>query len=101
MYIFVGCTSVASTSACAIPIRRGQQTSGSHYAKYNAWSVNDNYLDWYGAEQNQGRYNGAVAEGTPAVWTTNVVGSPGYSKLNTLVFMSLILADSHILTLRL
>lgn len=57
--------------------------SGTHYDKYNAWRVNDNFLDWLGAEPNQGRYNGAIAEGTPAVWTTNDISHPGHSDFNT------------------
>ncbi|XP_077867624.1 alpha-amylase-like [Saccoglossus kowalevskii] len=38
--------------------------------KYNSWKTNE-YLDWYGAESNQGEYNGVPADGSPMVWTTD------------------------------
>nr|AAO17927.2 alpha-amylase [Corbicula fluminea] len=78
-----GCTSDAATSACSIPIRVRPLGTGSHYDRYNAWSAHDDHLDWYGAEANQGRYNGAMAQGTPALWTTNSAGQAGHSDLNT------------------
>ena len=28
----------------------------SHYEKYNAWSIGDTKLDWYGVETGQGVY---------------------------------------------
>ncbi|XP_052766593.1 alpha-amylase-like [Mya arenaria] len=78
-----GCSQNAKTSACAIPIRERSLGTSAHYTKYNAWSNGDNFLDWYGAEAGQGTYHGQVAEGTPAVWTTNVAGQAGHSDLNT------------------
>jgi hypothetical protein len=65
-----------------IPIKDRHIGNGSHYAKYNAWSVNDNFLDWQGAEPNQGRFNDALAQGTPAVWTTNDLNHPAFSPFN-------------------
>lgn len=78
-----GCTDVAATSACAIPIRHRAVGTGDHYAKVNAWSKGDNYLDWYGAEAGQGTFGGRPADGTPAVWTTNDLSHPGHSQFNT------------------
>ena len=54
-----------------------------HYDKYNAWSVGDTVLDWYGAEDNQGKYMNLPAQGTPMAWTSNNPLSPGYQSLNT------------------
>nr|APU94147.1 alpha-amylase [Sinonovacula constricta] len=76
-----GCTQDASSSQCAIPMRDNAVGTGAHYEKYNAWRVNDNFLDWYGAEAGQGNYQGAMAQGTPAVWTTNRPGG-GHNDLN-------------------
>lgn len=63
-----GCTTDADTSACAIPIIH--HVGGTNY-KFNNWKWGDNYLDWYGAENDQGSDNGDFAQGTPSVWTTN------------------------------
>lgn len=57
--------------------------TGEHYAKVNAWSKGDNFLDWYGAEAGQGSYQGQQAHGTPAVWTTNDASHSGHSDFNT------------------
>ncbi|KAK3885398.1 hypothetical protein Pcinc_010396 [Petrolisthes cinctipes] len=57
-----------------------------HYEKYNAWRVGDTRLDWSGAQPGQDVYQGIPAEGTPLVWTTNNVLSPGYQELNTVLF---------------
>ena len=82
VFYFKECsTQVAATSKCAIPILHRFLGSGSHFAKLNAWSAHDNYLDWYGAEPAQGTYQGLLAEGTPAVWTTNKADA-GHSDLN-------------------
>lgn len=83
LFLIAGCTSDAATSACAIPIRSRQIGTGAHYAKYNAWSAHDDHLDWYGSEARQGTYHGSIAQGTPAVWTTNMAGQAGHSDLNT------------------
>ncbi|XP_071504329.1 alpha-amylase B-like [Diadema antillarum] len=64
-----GCTTNAETSACAIPIYH--LIEGSSNEKFSYWSINDRYLDWYGAEDEQGTYNGQAANGSPMVWTTN------------------------------
>ncbi|KAK3600013.1 hypothetical protein CHS0354_012680 [Potamilus streckersoni] len=77
-----GCTSDATSSHCAIPIRHKHLGTGDHYAPLNAWNKNDNFLDWYGAESGQGSYHGRAAEGTPAVWTSSSPTSPGYNSLN-------------------
>jgi len=78
-----GCTSAASTSACAIPIISSSLGTTAHYDKYNAWRVGDSKLDWYGGEPGQGSYQGSQAQGTPTVWTSNLASSPGYQPDNT------------------
>ena len=80
-----GNTQDAAASPCAIPIKHRQFGSSSHFDKVKAWSHHDSYLDWYGEEPLQGKYQGHAAAGTPAVWTTNNAGSAGYSDLNTYV----------------
>lgn len=77
-----GCTEVAETSDCAIPISHVSLGTGSHYEKYDAWRAGDNFLDWYGAESNQGRWQNVEAEGTPSAWTTNDPGNDGYQPDN-------------------
>jgi len=65
----------ARSSACAIPIKHRPLGTSAHFAKYNAWSVGDSFLDLFGAECGQGTYQRQVAEGTPALWTTNIDGA--------------------------
>ncbi|XP_041359720.1 alpha-amylase-like [Gigantopelta aegis] len=77
-----GCSTNAQTSACAIPIRHRQLGSSLHFAKVNVWSVGDSHLDWYGTESGQGSYRGRLADGTPALWTTNRHGHVGHSSYN-------------------
>ena len=76
------CSNDAFTSKCSIPIHDRLVGIGSHFQKYNAWSVNDTYLDWHGAEQGQGTYQGQAASGTPAIWTTNDASKDGYIEFN-------------------
>ena len=78
-----GCTTDAATSPCAVPLRHRAMGTGVYFAKVNAWSKGDNFLNWYGAEPGQGSFGGLPAEGTPAVWTTNDPSHPGYSEFNT------------------
>ncbi|XP_047486576.1 alpha-amylase-like [Penaeus chinensis] len=78
-----GCTNDVSTDPCAIDIAPSSLGASSHYNKYNAWRQGDNRLDWMGAEQGQGSYNGQAASGTPLAWTSSNPGSPGYQELNT------------------
>ncbi|KHJ99111.1 hypothetical protein OESDEN_00904 [Oesophagostomum dentatum] len=66
---------------CAIPIRHNTSAPPSFH-EYPAYSQNDNYLDWEGAEKNQGKYNGTAASGTPLVWSTNDPSAVGYQKYN-------------------
>ncbi|KAH3853812.1 alpha-amylase A-like [Dreissena polymorpha] len=75
-----GCMSDAS--ACSIPISDRPIGNGPHYGQYNAWRVGDHFLDWSGAEPGQGTVNGIMAQGTPAVWTTNNPNHPGHSQFN-------------------
>ncbi|KAJ8028480.1 Alpha-amylase 2B [Holothuria leucospilota] len=83
-----GCNSYADTSNCAIPI---VHNLGGSNSKFNGWKTGDNYLDWYGAEDDQGKYNYETPAGTPLVWTTNQAGYSakvssngyGYTPLNT------------------
>ncbi|XP_077981749.1 alpha-amylase-like [Glandiceps talaboti] len=63
-----GCTDDVSTSSCAIPIKHNVGGSNN---KYNDWKTNDQFLDWYGAEKNQGSYYGTTPAGSPMVWTTD------------------------------
>nr|QJE50400.1 alpha amylase-related protein [Diaphanosoma celebensis] len=77
-----GCTQDAATSNCAIPIAVRSLGATSHYDKYNAWSVGDSKLDWYGAQPGQGSYMGQAASGTPLAWTTNAPSNAGYQALN-------------------
>ncbi|CAH1775264.1 unnamed protein product [Owenia fusiformis] len=84
-----GCVENAELSACAIPIRhRRVPIAGESSAPY-VWSQGDNYLDWYGAENYQGRFQGQIAAGTPMIWTTDSSSGPivdidgyGYTGLN-------------------
>ena len=62
--------------------------SSSHYSGYNDWRVNDHFLDWHGAEEEQGKHLGQAAYGSPAAWTSNVIGSQGYQPLNTYVSLT-------------
>lgn len=66
-----GCTSYSDTSACALPIVHRIEGTND---KFNRWKSGDDYLDWYGPEDDQE----ADADGTPMVWTTN---DPGYSAI--------------------
>jgi alpha-amylase len=77
-----GCSSDAATSACAIYISHNSLGTTSHYDKYNAWRVNNDKLNWYGAQPNQGTYQGTKAAGTPTAWTSNNPSSPGYQPDN-------------------
>lgn len=52
--LFIGCTSDATTSECAIPIRHITVVP-STFTTYTDWEVKDYYLDWYGAESGQGK----------------------------------------------
>eukprot|EP00057_Strongylocentrotus_purpuratus_P032310 XP_787209.3 PREDICTED: alpha-amylase [Strongylocentrotus purpuratus] len=79
-----GCTSNADTSACAISIthRTGGSDETLSYRRQG-----DDYLDWYGSENDQTW----ESPGTPLVWTTNNAGNGatvdrqgyGYFSLNT------------------
>ncbi|XP_071485033.1 alpha-amylase-like [Diadema antillarum] len=69
------CTSNADSSACAIGI---WHNIGGSNAKFNAWKSGDDYLDWYGAENDQSSYSGVSPAGTPLVWTNN---DPSYGAL--------------------
>lgn len=56
----------AENKRCAIPIRHRVRSD-------DPARENDNYLDWYGAEENQGNVNG-----TPLSWTTNNCANANY-----------------------
>lgn len=73
------------TDPCAIKMYTNTLGTIEHYEKYNSWRVGDTRLDWGGAQDGQGNYQGMLAQGTPLVWTTNNVLSPGFQELNTLV----------------
>ncbi|KAK3877591.1 hypothetical protein Pcinc_017706 [Petrolisthes cinctipes] len=78
-----GCSSIVESDPCAIDMNTNLLGTIQHYEKYNAWRVGDTRLDWSGAQPGQDVYQGIPAEGTPLVWTTNNVLSPGYQELNT------------------
>lgn len=78
-----GCTTTASQSKCAIPIKHretGRRITGAPVC----WQKNDDFLDWYGGEPNQGKCLGQAAQGSPLAWTTdeadyrNTVSNDGY-----------------------
>ncbi|XP_071496347.1 pancreatic alpha-amylase 2a5-like [Diadema antillarum] len=58
----------ANHHARGIPI---SHNIGGSNEKFNSWKSGDDFLDWNGAEIDQGSYRGSFAEGTPLVWTTN------------------------------
>eukprot|EP00057_Strongylocentrotus_purpuratus_P027650 XP_011682124.1 PREDICTED: alpha-amylase 4N isoform X1 [Strongylocentrotus purpuratus] len=83
-----GCSNNAdSNNNCAMPITH---RIGGGNSKFNDWKSGDDFLDWYGAESDQGKNQGQSAEGTPLVWTTNDAGYQhkvdtdgyGYTSLN-------------------
>jgi len=82
------CSGDAATSECALTIINGYLGSGTHYEKYNSWRDSNTRLNWYGAQPEQGTYYGVPAQGSPMVWTTNVVGQVGYQPINMLVNVS-------------
>ena len=67
---------------CVIAISCATIGATSHYDAYDAWRLNECYLDWYGAESNQGTYQNSSAAGTPTVWTTNSPNITGYQPDN-------------------
>jgi alpha-amylase len=73
----------AATSNCAVPIVTKTNVSFEDFRSYFNWAQEDDYLDWFGNEPNQGTYDGIIANGTPIVWTTNKQGQFGYNPLNT------------------
>lgn len=80
-----GCVPEAKSDPCAIPIRDRDEGTSQHLDAYNTWRVGDDHLDWYGSESGQGRFNGQEAQGTPGIWTTNLLGKHGYSHFNRYV----------------
>ncbi|KHJ92421.1 hypothetical protein OESDEN_07692 [Oesophagostomum dentatum] len=66
---------------CALPIEH-HTTAPLSCQEYPAWSQGDNYLDFHGAEINQGRYHEKEASGTPTAWTTNDQSKKEYHPLN-------------------
>lgn len=47
--------SSASSSRCAIPIVHRTNVSKDDFGSYLSWSQSDQYLDWFGAEPDQGK----------------------------------------------
>ncbi|XP_012936358.1 alpha-amylase [Aplysia californica] len=82
---FPSCVGASSayTSPCAIPLFHRKLEINTVTPARDSWAVADMYLDWEGPEPTQGKYNGRVADGTPAQWTTNQIGAKYYSPLNT------------------
>ncbi|XP_045603585.2 alpha-amylase isoform X2 [Procambarus clarkii] len=77
------CKPDAESDPCSLDITVNKLGTNEHYDKYNAWRQGDTKLDWYGAQEGQGNYNGVQAFGTPLVWTTNNPSAPEYQELNT------------------
>jgi hypothetical protein len=75
------CNSPASTSSCAIPIY-DNTTVPLVFDEYLGFHQNDNYLDWFGAEPNQGTHDGVQASGTPLVYSTNDPTAVEYQPYN-------------------
>ncbi|CAL1526033.1 unnamed protein product [Lymnaea stagnalis] len=67
---------------CVIPIRHRDLNMTDATPARNAWAEGDNYLDWYGAEVNQGTDNGVVAVGTPGQLTSNNSANQYYNLIN-------------------
>ncbi|KAK8385671.1 hypothetical protein O3P69_016448 [Scylla paramamosain] len=78
-----GGSSDAESDPCSMAITTRSLGLSQHYSGYNDWRVNDNFLDWHGAEDKQGLHLGQPPYGSPSVWTSNVNTSPGYQSLNT------------------
>ena len=62
---------VALGDPCAVSIRHRESPSDVSSAYY-VWSQGDRHLDWYGAEEDQGEFQGNLAGGSPLMWTTSV-----------------------------
>ncbi|KAK6051721.1 hypothetical protein COOONC_10775, partial [Cooperia oncophora] len=70
-----------SADKCAIPIVHDTEVTFI-YGAYLSWSQGDKYLDFAGAEQNQGTHNGKEALGTPMVYSTNDTEALEYQPYN-------------------
>ena len=45
--------------------------NSKHFKKYDQWRINDTKLNWKGAEDQQGNYNGYIALGSPLARTSS------------------------------
>uniref|UniRef100_A0A914W7E2 Alpha-amylase n=1 Tax=Plectus sambesii TaxID=2011161 RepID=A0A914W7E2_9BILA len=70
-----------SSDPCAISIAH-TTTTPFVYAEYQSWSQNDDYLDFEGAESNQGTHDGQPAFGSPLAYSTNDQNAVEYQPLN-------------------
>ncbi|KAK0046317.1 alpha-amylase [Biomphalaria pfeifferi] len=79
-----GCDSATSleSNPCVIPILHNISSIDAYKAA-KAWSKGDNYLDWSGAEPEQGDWTDIPASGSPAIWTTNDPSKETFNILNT------------------
>uniref|UniRef100_A0A915CRB8 alpha-amylase n=1 Tax=Ditylenchus dipsaci TaxID=166011 RepID=A0A915CRB8_9BILA len=71
---------------CAISIVHStkieKNSSSNIYSYYQKWKLGDQFLDFVGAEEHQGKIDGISAEGTPMIWTTDDKSQPTYNYLN-------------------
>ncbi|KAH9509920.1 Alpha-amylase A type-1/2 [Bulinus truncatus] len=68
---------------CVIPIKQRPLEIREPTPARDAWSVGDDYLDWYGPEPNQGKQGTTPAQGTPGQWTSSNPSGKYYDPLNT------------------
>ncbi|KAK6757096.1 hypothetical protein RB195_015117 [Necator americanus] len=66
---------------CAIPMVHNTSVPFA-YIEYLSWSQGDNFLDFEGAEQNQGTHDGQVSFGTPLAYSTNNPSDYEYQPYN-------------------
>ncbi|EYB96729.1 hypothetical protein Y032_0147g2579 [Ancylostoma ceylanicum] len=69
------------TDKCAIPMVHNT-TVPFGFAEYLSWSQGDYYLDFEGAEANQGTLDGQVPFGTPLAYSTNNTADYEYQPYN-------------------
>nr|CDJ87398.1 Glycosyl hydrolase and Alpha-amylase domain containing protein [Haemonchus contortus] len=84
-----------TTDACAIPIVHNT-TVPFVYAEYLSWSQGDQFLDFEGAEERQGTYDGTAPFGTPLAYSTNdptAVEYQPYNKYGSGYWMAELLID--------
>ncbi|CAH1799789.1 unnamed protein product [Owenia fusiformis] len=73
----------ATDDPCSTTITHAFSQTGGKWDNYNAWKNQDNYLDHFGHEDNQGlRIGSEPSEGTPLALTSNDPADSYYYALN-------------------